>query len=182
MNAHPNPAPARGFTLVEMLVALAIFALLSLGALALLRTSLASQRSVTSALDASAATIRARAMIANALAAAQPQLHQNDAAFVGSGDAMTLASAIDGQLVRARFMLADGALVRSRADGSTPARLIDGVRMLRITYRGADGHWVDHWPGGGGGNAPLPRAVALHIEAAGGNVDMVFLVAPRVTI
>ncbi|MCC7395027.1 MAG: prepilin-type N-terminal cleavage/methylation domain-containing protein [Sphingomonadaceae bacterium] len=176
MTKHRHPLTARGFTLVEMLVALAIFAILSLGALALLRTSLASQHSVTRALDVSAATIRARAMMANALAAAQPQLYQNEAALIGGADTMTLSSAMDGQLVRARFMLADGALVRSRADGSGTARLIDGVTSLRFSYRAADGRWVSHWPAGD--MAALPRAVAIHVEGAGGNVDMVFLVAP----
>lgn len=197
MHASPNTQrPSQGnagFTLIEMLVALAIFAMVSAAGVMLLRASIATQASVSSRLSEGGGFNRLRAMLGRELATAQsrPSRDQQGSlrpAFSGTpaGFAFVHASAGDDSgagLARVAYALEGGALVRrsttaldGAADGD-PATILRNVTTLACRYRGVDGSWNDSWTADDA--ARLPRMVELTVQRnVGAPLTMRFLVAP----
>lgn len=183
---------AAGFTMVELLVALAIFALVSAAGVVLLRASVDTQAALTGRLGEGSAVTRLRAMLTAELASAQPRPRRDAGgsrvpAF--SGDARGIAfvhagGGLDGQgITLSRYALADGALVRSatdRIDGAEPgdpAAILRGVTSARWRFRAADGVWADAWRADDA--AALPRAVELVLDRRGApQLALRFLVGP----
>lgn len=178
-----------GFTLVELIVSLLIFGMLSAAGVALLSFSVRAQETVDVRLDELSAFRRAGALLTGDLAQAAPR-QVRDAngaplpAFVGGrgeGDAPILAFVRRGwenvdqaarpSLQRVEYRLAAGRLERRAyplLDGAEPMPatvLIDGVRSLRLRYRGGGGEWRDRWnpaiP------SELPKAVELVMDSEG---------------
>lgn len=181
--------PRNGFTLVELLVALGLFAMVSVAALALLRSSIDTQIALGGRMDRMAALERSRALIADSLLTAQPQpvrTAQGTApAFVGSAEGMTFLTAAPGSdgtvtISRLTLSISDGALLVQRGPvgrQGTPATLIDDVARASFRYRSADGSWQAAW------TPPrpdaLPRAAELTLQQQGGTeILMRFVVAP----
>lgn len=196
-------ADRRGFTLVELLVALGCFALLALAGTAILAQTVET-RSRTAERQADLA----RLQIARALLSAD--LLQVTARAVNTGDApggsrvsfagpapeddtllwFTRAivdagrsgpAAVDTQAVR--YAYRDGALVRiartslNDAQSEAPARpLLELAAPPRIRFLGRQG-WQDRWFGDGSVTSPLPGAVELILDTRSeGTVRMVLLV------
>ncbi|MEQ1510384.1 MAG: type II secretion system protein GspJ [Sphingopyxis sp.] len=181
-----------GFSLVEMLVALSIFAIVSTAGVMLLRTSIDTQGAVARQLTADSAISRLHALLASDLLAAQPRPSRAPdgslrPALVGNAAEMSVVYASEGHgeeagVGRATYRLLDGALVR---DGTThidgeragePAIIARNVTALSWRYRGAGG-WSANWAP----NRPdrLPRAVELIIARdRQPALTMQFLVAP----
>lgn len=164
-----------GFTLVELLVALAIFALVSLAGVGLLRASITTQGAVQDRLTHIGDVERLRAILASELGAAQPR-GGRDAngnlrpAMSGSGEGIAFTVATSDGVHR--FALArdgDAILIgqSDRLDGAEPtlAPLIREVATLRLRYRAADGQWLDDWQPNN--PAALPKAVELTVEPLG---------------
>lgn len=182
-----------GFTLVEMLVALAIFALVSAAGVMLLRSSVDTQIAVSERLGEGSAILRARALLSADLASAQPRAVRDasgapQTAFVkdGGGIAFTRAASDDAgieRLERTRYTLENGSFVRRSTpavDGggeAVAAALVREVTGARWRVRNADGGWSDGWSADN--PARLPRAVELTIDRNGAPpLTMIFLVGP----
>jgi general secretion pathway protein J len=190
-----------GFTLVELLVSLFIFGLLSAAGVALLSFSVRAQEAAETRLGALGDFRRAGALLTGDLAQAAPRVVRDARgdvrpAFIGSGGGqggLVLAFVRRGwenieeaprpSLQRVEYSLAGGRLERRvypRLDGAEPlpAGLVaDGVRRLRLRYRDKEGNWRDRWdptrP------AELPRAVELVMDAQGAGVTrQLFLTGP----
>lgn len=195
MTRRPATPAAAGFTLIEVLIALSIFAMLSTAGVMLLRSTITTQASVSRQLRGSGEIIRVRALVAGALLSAQPRANRDEggaprAALLGTADMMAVVHSSDGgirstetSVERSTYRVADGRLIRdgtSRIDGAsadTPATLMRGITAATWRYRGSDGNWSDSWSP----DRPdrLPRAVELTINRVGGSpVSMAFLVAP----
>ncbi len=173
----------RGFTLVEMLVALALFAGVAAIGVGLLRGSVTSQTVMQDRLGAMGSVVRLRAIMAQDVgqAVARPTRSRSGAAvpaFSGDGAGFTLVTAAadrDGTgpgLHRVHYALAGGEWRRAVdpvLDGAdAPAagagdRLADAAASAALRYRSNDGNWHSGWPlpGPAAAAEPLPRAVEL---------------------
>jgi general secretion pathway protein J len=145
----------RGFTLVEMLVALSLFAAIAAMGVGLLRSSVDTQDAVQDRLKAMSGVGRLRAVMANDLAQALPRPTRGPAgeripAFAGS------------------------------STGSAPGdgdRLAGAVAAVAVRYRGEDGAWNDRWSSEPGDR--LPRAVQVRLTREGrAPLLLLFLTAP----
>ena len=159
-----------GFTLVELLIALLIFGMLSAAGVALLSFSVRAQDAADERLGELAQIRRAGALLTADLAQAAPRLTRDDAgsarpAFAGGtgqGEPVSL------RLVRRGYRYLAG------AEPMPPVTLVEGVRTLRLRYRDDEGEWRDRW------DPPrptaLPRAVELVMDvASGGTIRQLFL-------
>lgn len=173
-----------GFTLVEMLIAIGIFAMLAVSGAALLQGSVSAQDLTRQRLDGLAGEERLSAMLANELGQALARPTRDSAgtpepAFEGGGD-MLLSyvragrtnpqEAARGGVERVTWRVVQGRLERTarmHPDGGVdgqPVAILDGVTSATIRFRdGAD--WRAVWdpvdP------AKLPSAIELTIAREG---------------
>jgi len=189
---------AAGFTLVEMLVALAIFGLIAVAGGYLLRFSLDAQGRTGRSLDRIASVRRISALLTADAAQIVPRMNRDErgdrqAALVGDSQGMRFVRAgwsnegggprsslqkvsyrLDGQvLVRTSWPLVDGVA----NDRAVHSRLIVGITHLALRYRN-DGAWSSAWhprlP------ADLPDAIELTMDVTGiGEIRQLFLVGAR---
>lgn len=152
-----------GFTLVELMVALLIFGMLSAAGVGLLRFSVDAQAATKVRLDAIASERRVESLVASDAAQAVPRTTRNAAgdpvqAFEGGPASFALVrSGVDplddaarsslqkveyrveaNQLVRRAWPMLDG------GEPGPPAVLIDGVQTITLRYRSKDG-WREVW-------------------------------------
>jgi general secretion pathway protein J len=183
----------RGFTLLEMLVALLIFGMIAAAGVGLLRFSVDAQAATSAKLEAMAAERRIDALIASDTAQAVPRQTRNPAgdpvqAFDGGPGGFTLVRAgVDpledatrSSLQKVAYALEGGRLTRQTwpmldgAEPNPPAVLVDRVASISLRYRSKDG-WRDVWD-------PirpdmLPRAIELIVRPVqGAGMRYVFLV------
>jgi general secretion pathway protein J len=173
----------RGFTLVEVMVALLIFGMLAAAGVAILSFSVRAQAATGTALDDTAALERTGAIMAADLAQAVARPARDEAgtlrpALVGDAAGMTLVRSgwtnIDGaarpSLQKLGYRLGERRWQRiayPQVDGAQPldpATLIDQVDTVRLRYRFRGG-WGERWDGSGG--VPLPDAVELRMVRGG---------------
>jgi general secretion pathway protein J len=178
---RPPPLVPDGFTLVELLIALALFALLSIAGLLLLRTSVDSQSAISRRLDQQGRIERLRALLANEFGTAVGRIGRDaqgarhaafigwpqQIAFVSIGEEAGTISRVEAiglrftrnQLVMTRSHSLDGIL---QGEEST---LLRDLRDARFRYRADDGQWRDQWQA----EQPhaLPRAVELNLRGKG---------------
>ena len=157
----------RGFTLVELLVALTIFGMLAAAGVALLSFSVTAQAASGEKLDAIASVRRVSAVLTSDLAQALPRIARNEAgdrqpAFTGNDGSDELLmgfvrggwSNLDDQprstLQKIEYRLVEGRLERRAfpmVDGAAPAEpavLADNVESLALRYR-TDEDWRERW-------------------------------------
>ena len=189
----------QGFTLVELLVALLIFGMLTAAGVALLSFSVRAQDMADERLDALAEVRRAGALLAGDLGQAAPRLSrdtngQPTPAFSGgaggAGEPALLLvrrgwdnpdAAPRPSLQKVEYRLAGDRLERRayrHVDGgeALPAvAVVNGVRTMRLRYRDERGEWRERWDPAR--PTELPRAVELVLDTAGtGIVRQLFLV------
>lgn len=204
----PGPAPgwgadrrriplkkAGGFTLVEMLIALSIFGMITAAGVTLLSVSARTQESSDRILAELGEVRRVHALMTGDLVQAAPRLYRDQdgrpqRAFAGGGgeEEMLLLFTRRGwddgagaAVQRVGYRLSGGSLERlsfAHVDGGGPAtavHLLSNVRTLRLRYRDREGAWLDNWAPSDGTH--LPVAVELVTDsAAHGLVRQVFLV------
>jgi general secretion pathway protein J len=186
-----------GFTLIEMLISLVIFGMITAAGVTLLTLTVRTQETSDRLLESLGAIRRTGALLNADLAQAAPRVHRNGdgapvAAFLGGngGDALLMAfvrrgwedeNAFRSSLQRVEYRLREGRLERWRYDAVDGAghglamTLLTGVRRVQLRYRDRDGSWRDRWDPTD--PARLPVAVELVSDSDGqGQVRQLFLV------
>jgi len=177
-----------GFTLVEMMVALAIFGMVAASGVALLSFSVRAQASAQRQLDTVARDRRMTALLTGDLAQAVPRPARDSdgnplrafegvdgetpgivMGYVRSGRSNPQARARSG-LERVDLVFENGRLERrgyAMVDGAAPdsvMMLADGLESVRARYRDKDG-WRDRWDVAK--RDAMPRAVELTLKPSG---------------
>jgi general secretion pathway protein J len=196
-------ASEAGFTLVELLVALAIFALISVAGVTLLRSGSDTQLAVKDRLEALSRSNRLANAIEGDLAQAiarpvrdqageaVPAFIQEDASTPGSLFGFVRAGwsnfdeAPRAGLQRVAYVLEGKALKRlswPMLDGATPADaavLVENVSEAQLQFRDDTGEWRGDWTATDAG--AMPRALELRLTVEGKPEQrMLFLVGPQV--
>ncbi len=199
--SSPRPSEA-GFTLVELLVALAIFAMISAAGVTLLRSGSDTQIAVKKQLDDYSRVNRLYNAMEGDLAQAVgrpvrdvaggpvPAFMESEAAVPGSLFGFVRAGwsnydeAPRAGLQRVAYVLDQGALKRlswPMLDGSTPADaaiLVENVAAANVQFRDEAGEWRTDWTPTDASS--LPRAVELRLTFQGkAEHRMLFLVGPQ---
>lgn len=203
MTGH-RPSEA-GFTLVELLVALAIFAMISVAGVALLRSGNDTQIAVKNRLEGLSRADRLYNAMEGDLAQAiarpvrdqagqpVPAFTENDAGTSGALFGFVRAGwsnfdeAPRAGLQRVAYVLEGSDLKRlswPMLDGATPidaATLIENVNAVQVQFRDDTGAWRSDWTA----TDPdaLPRAIELRLTMKGKPEQrMLFLVGPQTRI
>lgn len=180
-----------GFTLVEMLVALTIFALLAGAGVGVLRSSVDVQSSVDTRLTAIGSVARLNALLSNDLGQAVDRTSRASTgerpAFIGDGSGMAFVSAdhanLDGaarsDLQRLEWRSESGTLLRTGfddvdgTDGGQSSPLARDIQGAAFRYRMLDGSWSSSFTSTE--MQPLPTAVEVTMTpSAGPPLVMVF--------
>jgi general secretion pathway protein J len=188
----PERHAAHGFTLLELLVAIAIFAIAAQLSFGGLRQVLDGQAMLAPRHEAAARLRYAVTMLERDLLAARPRPVRDAfgapvAAFVaGDGDALMALSRGDASrpvlldavgIYRVGYRLEKGELLRDAwpvldaVQATRPATqpLLDEVREFRLRCLAADGiTWSSVWPPAGANPRALPRAVEFELVLADG--------------
>jgi len=188
--------PYRAFTLIEVLVALAIFGVMSLLAYAALGNSLSSAQLLTERMDRLQAVQRAMHFLTSDLMQASPRPVRNEYGETLSPAVLTTLSgefALElthggwsnpvglpcGTLQRSAYRLEDDELVRyhwnvlDRTFANEPVAtvLLDNVESLLFRYSQDNGEWTEVWPptdnpDAAGFARSRPRAVEIILTLA----------------
>ncbi|MDH5832871.1 type II secretion system minor pseudopilin GspJ [Luteimonas kalidii] len=183
---YPAPrAAGRGFTLLEVMVALALFGLIAAAGVAVMGHAVESQQILRERMDRLGEFQRARALLRADLSQAAVRLvrradgSNTRDAFVGgrpgeSGPLFAFVrrgrenpeAAARASLEYVEYRIVDGRLERSAraaVDGAAPAParvLLDGITRARVAYLEREA-WNDGWHGGA---TALPAAVELELD------------------
>ena len=169
----------RGFTLIEVMIALMIFGMIAAAGVAILSFSVRAQGATDAKLDQVSGIARLNAALAADLAQAQARPARDERgvlrpAFAGDAQSLTLVrggwSNFDGaaraSVQKVSWRLDGGVIVREgypMLDGAPPLEagtILEHVRAVALRYR-VDGAWSDAWQGAD--RAPLPQAVELTV-------------------
>lgn len=159
MSARP-PKGEQGFTLIELMISLGLFALIAVAGLALVQGIINVQGRTEKRLDRLAELQRTMFVVTSDL----DQIAQGQI----SGDAQAglkftrAAPGFGGPPVEVRYLVAGGTLVRQAGD--MPQQLLPGVTVAR--WRFWDGAWADKWPMKEEDAARWPRAIELEMQVA----------------
>lgn len=186
---------SEGFTLVEMLIALAVFGMLTAAGVTLLTVTARTQQTSDRLLAELGEIRRLGALLTADLAQAAPRIYRDrdgrpQRAFTGgAGESEMLMSFVRGGwddadgpgLQRVGYRLRDGRLRRlsyARVDGAiepVEISVLDGVETLRLRYRDDEGAGRERWDPSD--PTRLPAAVEL-VTGSGpqGTVRQLFLV------
>ncbi|QIG79748.1 type II secretion system protein GspJ [Stakelama tenebrarum] len=161
MNARPRESGREaGFTLIEVMVSLGLFALIAVAGLAMVDGILGVGERTEVRLDRLGQLQRTTYVITDDLDQIARGPISGDAAGIGFTRA---APGFGGAPVAMRYQLNGGTLVRNI--GGMPQLLLPGVTAMRWQYW--DGEWQDRWPIDEARPDAWPRAVAVDLELAG---------------
>jgi len=189
-----------GFTLIEMLIALGIFGMITAAGVALLTLTVRTQETSERLLDEVGAVRRTAALLTADLSQATARIRRDGdgrprPALTGGDGSETLLVALvrrgwddetaaHGSLQRVEYRLREGRLERwayAAVDGETrpvAAILIEGVARVRLRYRDREGNWRARWDPSD--IAQLPLAIELITDSADhGLLRQLFLVGSR---
>ena len=195
---HAKICSRNGFTLVEMMVALFIFAMMSVAGVIMLRTAVDSDEVTGEKLSHMAGMQRFVSLVENDLSQALARTYRDDqgirmpafASKAGAPEAGFLIFSRGGQsningesrsnLERVEYRLVEGRLERWRnrmTDGGSfeqPAVLVSDIDTLTLRFRDKRGQWIDRWETER--MVELPRAIDIQFEQGGRQYRHLFLV------
>jgi len=152
-------AGAAGFTLIELMISLLLFALIAVAGVALVDSVLGVQGRTEERLDRLTAIQRAMLVVTADL----EQIAAGDMSGGGADIAFRRAApAVGGLPMGVRYVLEGGVLVRDAGGGGQA--VLRGVAGVRWRFWRAGG-WVDRWPQDDG--RAWPGAVELEVTLAG---------------
>lgn len=157
-----------GFTLIELMISLALFGLIAMAGLALVDALMGIQNRTDGRLDRLAELQRAMYVVDNDLSQVSSGPIEGDATGIAFSRPLAAAGGI---AVRLRYQLGDGTLLRSfRGPGLPPGaqRVLRGIGSLRWSYYQPGAGWVDRWPPAPELAGTWPAAVAADIVMAPG--------------
>jgi general secretion pathway protein J len=181
---------AAGFTLLELLVALAIFSLIAVMSYSGLKVVLNQQAATEIQADSLAELQKVYLLLQRDIeevvprpvrdeyGSEQPALAGEDTLQLTRGGWSNPAGRLRSSLQRVGYAYEDRQLVRyswavlDRAQDSEPQRqpLIDGIEEMTIRYLDANNKWEDRWPNllttgdGAAAMTTLPRAVEVTLD------------------
>ncbi len=167
----PARDPAAGVTLIEMLVALVLFALIAVAGFTVLDQVVRVQNGTQGRLDRLAELQRTMQILTQDLMLA------SGASLSFSDNAVSFRrSAANGEMA-VRYDLEDATLVRSVSGvsgaGARPARqpLLSGIDGLRWSFLDAKRQWNARWPKAPDAPPANPAAVALDLAITGRGLE-----------
>jgi general secretion pathway protein J len=168
MTAPDGLLRARGFSLIELLVALAVFAAMAAAAYGGLSEIARARGALAERQDRFADVVRAVSKLERDLRQAVSRPVRGNArgerlpALAGASDRLELTrlgfanprAEARSNLERVAYLVSDRKLQRGRyavldrapESAPTPAALLDDVDSVRLRYLGVDGVWRDAWP------------------------------------
>lgn len=149
-----------GFTLIELMISLGLFALIAVAGLALVDGIIHVNQRTEGRLDRLAALQRTMFVLTSDL----DQI--SGGPIEGGGAGISFARAAPGYggiSVPVRYAVTGGGLVRGA--GPVPQMLLPGVARAR--WRFWDGAWVDRWPLDDKSRDRWPRAISVDLQVAG---------------
>ncbi|MFC5346172.1 prepilin-type N-terminal cleavage/methylation domain-containing protein [Brevundimonas staleyi] len=132
----------KGFTLIEVLIALGLFALIGVAGFTLLNSVLRTQ-------DATDTRLGRMAEIQRAMLVVSSDLDQITGQLGGGSTSLSLQKAdITGTIVNVRYDLNGDAMTRTVAGpgGERVQTLLTQVSSVRWTFHRRRGDWLDSWP------------------------------------
>lgn len=132
----------KGFTLIEVLIALGLFALIGVAGFTLLNSVLRTQ-------DATDTRLGRMAEIQRAMLVVSSDLDQITGSLGGGATSLSLQKAdITGAIVNVRYDLNGDAMTRTvtGAGGERVQTLLTQVSSVRWTFHRRRGDWLDSWP------------------------------------
>lgn len=149
-----------GFTLIELMISLGLFALIAVAGLALVDGIINVNQRTEGRLDRLAALQRTMFVLTSDL----DQVSSGPIEGGGNNISFTRAApGFGGISVPVKYTVAAGVLVRGA--GPAPQLLLPGVTRAR--WRFWDGVWVDRWPLDDKSRDRWPRAVSVDLQVAG---------------
>lgn len=159
---NPATGDQRGFTLIELMISLGLFALIAVAGLALVDSILGVQSRTSVRLDALGGVQRASFVVASDL----EQVANGEVESDGASLSFTrVAPGLGGAPVPVRYVASGGVVLRQL--GGAPQRLLDGASGLRFRFVDEGGNWVDRWPQIAERPAPWPRAIEMRATIDG---------------
>lgn len=154
--------PAAGVTLIEMMIALALFALIGSAGFAMLDQVLRSQRNSEGRLERLSEQQRAMHVILADFAMAEPRSLQTANRAVSfdrnsSSGSLHMGYRLDGGVLRRSLSGPGGAALADQA-------ILGGIESLSWRFLTPDGRWSETWPADGVPSLAIPqnpRAVEL---------------------
>ena len=159
MKSRPE-AGESGFTLIELMISLGLFALIAVAGLALVDGIINVNQRTEGRLDRLAALQRMMFVLTSDLD------QVSSGRIEGGGNSISFtrtAPGFGGVSVPVRYGVAGGVLVRGA--GPAPQLLLPGVAQAR--WRFWDGAWVDRWPVDDKSADRWPRAVSVDLQVVG---------------
>lgn len=163
----PRPGEA-GFTLIELMISLALFGLIALAGLGLVEALMNIQRRTEGRLDRLAELQRAMYVVENDLTQVTSGPVEGDSARLSFNRPL---AAEGGMPVRVRYQLGAGTLLRGFRGHGLPVgeqRVLQGVGSLRWSYYAPSFGWIDRWPPSPDLRDRWPDAIAADITLAPG--------------
>lgn len=156
-----------GFTLIELMISLALFGLIAIAGLALVEGVLGIEQRTGGRLDRLAELQRAIYVVTLDL----EQVADGDVS--GTADALSFsrrAAALGGIPVPVSYTLAGGALDRNLGgpSGGGAQRLLTGVSEVRWRFYEPERGWLDRWPPSSEQAEVWPAAVAAEMVLTSG--------------
>ena len=150
-----------GFTLIEVIIALALFGLIALAGVTLLGSVVRVQRGTEGRLERLAELQRAMAVLEGDFTSIA------DAPFAGNAAAAEFARLTPDGARAVGYALKGDVLQRTLDRGGRVQRVLGGVAAVRFAYYHVPEGWLGFWPPSPQRVAEWPAAVAVDITLAG---------------